>query len=56
MERQNLEFYRRVQQGYNELSLAEPERIRQIDGRGPADQVAAAVESAVASFLKSRRQ
>ena len=56
MERQNLAFYRRVQQGYRELSLAEPERIRQIDGRGPVDQVGAAVESAVASFLESRRQ
>ena len=55
MERQDLAFYQRVQQGYRELCLAEPERIRQIDGRGPADQVAAVVESAVASFLESRR-
>ncbi len=52
MERQDLTFYQRVQQGYRELSLAEPDRIKRIDGQGSVEQVATAVESEVESFLR----
>lgn len=55
MERQDLQFYERVQQGYRELALAEPDRIRRIDGQGSVEQVAAAVEAEVESFLKGRQ-
>ena len=52
MERQDLTFYQRVQQGYRELSIAQPDRIKRIDGQGSVEQVAAAVESEVESFLR----
>ena len=55
MERQDLQFYQRVQQGYRELSLAEPERIKRVDGQGSVEEVAAAVGSEVDSFLQGRR-
>ena len=54
MERENLAFYERVQQGYRELCQAEPERIKRIDGRGSVEQVAAAVQAEVKHFLGAR--
>ena len=55
MEHQDLRFYERVQQGYWDLCVAEPERIKPIDGQGSVEQVAAAVGSAVESFMEGRQ-
>lgn len=54
MEHESREFYRRVAEGYDHLLQAEPERIKKIDADGTIDDVAAAIESEVESFLSRR--
>jgi dTMP kinase len=54
MERQSLDFYRRVQAGYRELSETEPDRIVVIDARGGVEDVAEEVQSQVLGFLEAR--
>jgi len=50
-ERETLLFHQKVRQGYQRLAAAEPERIRVIDARLPADQVARAIASELHKFL-----
>jgi dTMP kinase len=49
MERQQADFYHRVEQAYRELNAREPQRIHEVDGRGTVEEVAERVWKAVAS-------
>jgi len=51
MERESREFFERVAAGYRAIHAAEPGRVILIDGRGPIEKVAAAVQAAVAQCL-----
>jgi dTMP kinase len=52
LDRQSLEFHRRVQQSYGEIAALEPKRFRLIDGNGTPEAVSERVWAAVASALK----
>jgi len=49
-EREQLDFHRRVRQGYLELARREPQRIRVVDATGNADAVARRVSGALSDF------
>jgi dTMP kinase len=53
MERQDLEFHRRVAQGFMDLATADPDRFAVVDAAAPTDQVAAEVRAAVLRVLGS---
>ena len=50
-EQEQLEFHRRVRQGYLELAAAEPQRIRVIDAAGEIDEVATLIRQALLDLL-----
>ena len=50
-EREGLEFFERVRQGYRRIAAQEPERVRMVDGRGSVAEVHARVSSLVDQFL-----
>lgn len=52
MEEADRSFFERVEQGYQAIAAAEPNRIRQVDGGGTADAVSAAVWEQVEPLLK----
>jgi thymidylate kinase len=39
MDEQSLEFHRRVWRAYHDLAAREPERVKVVDGRAPADVI-----------------
>ncbi len=43
MDEQSLEFHRKVYKAYHELAAREPERIKVIPGRAPADEIERAI-------------
>jgi dTMP kinase len=51
LERERLEFHRRVHQGFQALAAAEPQRIVRIDAEGSLAEVAARIWSVVESRL-----
>jgi dTMP kinase len=53
IERQDLEFHRRVARGFLDLAAADPDRFVVIDAAAPPDQVAAEVRAAVLRTLGS---
>lgn len=52
---EELEFYRRVREGYLELSRREPRRFRVIDSLGPAEETERQVRSALADLEAGSR-
>jgi dTMP kinase len=52
-EREELDFHRRVRQGYLELAAAEPGRFRSVDARGGPDEVERRVWQALRDVLPS---
>ena len=52
MEREDRAFFEKVRAGYLELARQHPDRIKTIDAGGTVDEVAAAIESAVAPLLE----
>ena len=55
MEREDLEFHRRVREGYLEISRNDPRRVVVIDGRRPPDEIAAEIWQLTEGFLAARR-
>ncbi|NJK75318.1 MAG: dTMP kinase [Microcoleus sp. SU_5_6] len=55
MEQADLEFHRRVQQGFAELAEENRDRIFRIDASRPEDEVAESIQSIVASKLEAWR-
>ena len=53
IEREHLEFHRRVHQGFQALAAAEPQRIIRIDAHGSKTEVADRIWSAVSRVLSS---
>ena len=51
LDAEDLDFYRRVRDGFLASAAAEPGRFRVIDSSGPAEATAAAVRSALADLL-----
>jgi len=51
MERESLEFHRRVYDGYKALAARWPARFRVIDGKQPPDEVAAEIVDAVMKVI-----
>jgi len=51
IEDRDLEFHRRVRQGYLTLAAAEPEVFLVLDGRGSPERIAAAIEESLAKEL-----
>lgn len=51
LEQEDLAFYRRVRQGYLELSSQDPERIHLIDGSGPPQAVWLQIKKSVETIL-----
>ena len=50
-EREGLEFFEQVRQGYRRIAEQEPERVRMVDGRGSVAEVHARISSLVDQFL-----
>ena len=50
-EREGLEFFERVRQGYRRIAEQEPERVRMVDGRESIAEVHARISSLVDQFL-----
>jgi dTMP kinase len=55
-ENEDLDFHRRVREGYLELARREPERFRLIDAAQDEDRVREDIRVAVESFLNRRRK
>ncbi len=51
LDRQSLEFHRRVNEGYRRISTLEPERVRLIDGQGEPGDVAKRIWDQVSTLL-----
>ncbi|WP_339773944.1 dTMP kinase [uncultured Thalassospira sp.] len=54
-EKMALDFHRRLQQGFHEITVAEPQRCRVIDADGDVDTVTKRVATVVENFLENRR-
>lgn len=54
MDRQELDFYQRMRQGYITLAAEEPERWIRVDASGPVEEVARAIKAAVIAKLNRR--
>ena len=52
-EKEGLEFFRRVRQGYEAISKLEPGRVRLLDGKGSMDEVHNRVQEIVDELLKA---
>jgi dTMP kinase len=52
MEKSEISFHRRVQQGYQELAVAFPERIARVDASGDEVQVQQQIRSIVGGYLE----
>lgn len=50
-EREGMEFFRRVQQGYHEIARLEPARVRLINGRGAVADVHNRIRDCIDRFL-----
>lgn len=50
-EREGLEFFERVRQGYRRIAEQEPERVRMVDGQGSIGEVHARISSLLDEFL-----
>ncbi len=55
IEREGLAFQRRVRDGFRELAVRYPARVRLVDGDRPPGDVAAEVEADVGRLLEARR-
>ncbi len=53
MEQEDLDFHRRVREGYLKIAEKEPERVKVIDARNDIETVARDAIEAVSAFLKS---
>ncbi|OSQ37826.1 dTMP kinase [Thalassospira mesophila] len=53
-EKMELAFHRRLQQGFREITAAEPHRCRVIDANGDIETVAARISATVEQFLTSQ--
>jgi dTMP kinase len=51
LDRQSIEFHRRVDEGYRRIALLEPERVRLIDGYGEPGDVAKRIWAQVSPLL-----
>ena len=51
-ERERVEFFERVREGYLQIAAAEPGRVKIIDATGDVQQVGHAVRAAIDAFLK----
>lgn len=51
LDREELDFYERVRQGYLDLAASEPRRFRKIDSSGPRETTALAVRAALAELV-----
>lgn len=54
LDQKNVEYHRRVREGYLELAHAEPERFVVIDGTQPIDQVQTEIRARLSEALKRR--
>jgi dTMP kinase len=52
LEREKVEFFAAVRQGYLELAAAEPERFLVIDATSSKEQIQAQIQARVAELLK----
>ena len=52
-EKEGLEFFRRVRQGYEAIAKLEPGRVRLLDGKGSMDEVHNRIHELVEGFLKA---
>lgn len=55
LEQESLAFHERVRAGFLDLARAEPNRMRTIDGAGPADAVHGAVMTAISACVATNR-
>ena len=55
LDRQSLEFHKRVEDGYRKIAALEPERFRIVDGTGEPSEVAERVWSEVSRVLRLRK-
>jgi dTMP kinase len=53
-ERMDLDFHRRVREGYLEIARAEKERVAVLDGASPPDILAGAIAQVIGAFLDRR--
>ena len=53
-EKMEMDFHHRLQQGFREITLAEPERCRVIDADGDIETVSERINAVVAHFLTGR--
>ncbi len=51
LDEQDLDFYRKVREGYRQIASDEPARVHLIDGSGSIDQIAAAIWDVVTPAL-----
>jgi dTMP kinase len=54
IEVEDLGFHRRVRDAFRQLAASDPDRFAVVDATAPADQVAAAVLTAVLALLEQR--
>ena len=56
LEKENIEFHRKIRQGYLKIARQNPKRIKIVDGRGDIDQTWQKVRKAIDAYLgKSHR-
>lgn len=51
LDEQDLEFYRKVREGYRQIASDDPNRVRLVDGSGTLDELEAAIWNHVQPFL-----
>jgi dTMP kinase len=54
-ESEQIEFFRRVREGYLQIATAEPQRVQVIDASGDVEAVRKQVESVVDRFVAATR-
>jgi dTMP kinase len=52
MEKTELAFHQRVQQGYRELAAASPAKIKRIDASGSEEQIQQEIQQVITTYLK----
>ncbi len=52
LDRQSLEFHKRVAEGYRKIAVAEPKRFRMVDGHGEREAIAERVWAEVSPLLR----
>ena len=54
LELEDVEFHKRVRNGYHEIAAKEPERIKLIDASGSIEEVQSKIIKIITAFLKNR--